>query len=413
MSQFLTILTSDIWVMEHAALERLAAMLSDERAIAVAARLEAMPGEQDDSDYEVKDGVAHIQVSGVLMKSVPWIFQALGVDATGYAQVAQAIDAAEGDPAVKSIMMNIDSPGGSAAGIHSMADRIFNTRKPVAAHVDTLGASGAYWMASQADAITASRGAQVGSIGAYTARVDLSRAAENAGVKVHLIASGKYKGAGYPGTAITDEQLADVQKQIDALAAEFVADIARGRGVDATRIQESADGRVFSAADARARGLIDAVTSDPLRDIRMKTAMEQMAALVKESPKHAALIADMAIKDKSEEEIRAEVVKLDKAEKDEADAKAKADADAKIADLAKDRDAKTAEVEALKVKLSAAEKERDALTALKNGTQAAAKIQPDPEQRAAVKKIPQAEFDAMSPRQQAQFFAANGEIAKS
>jgi ClpP class serine protease len=92
------------------------------------------------------------------------------------------------------------------------------TTKPLAAHIETMGASAAYWMASQAPRVTASRGAQVGSIDAYTVRIDASWAAEINGVQVHVISSGPYMGAGVPGVPITEAQLKDAQQGIGACA---------------------------------------------------------------------------------------------------------------------------------------------------------------------------------------------------
>jgi signal peptide peptidase SppA len=377
-SPYLTMLTGDLWLMEAAALQRLATLLTDPKLQSIVPDPAAAPA----PGYDNRDGIAHISVSGTLMKTVPAWMAWYGIDATSYQDVARALDDAEADPNVTAIMLDIDSPGGQAAGIHAMADRIAATQKPVYAHIDTLGASAAYWMASQADQITAGRGSQIGSIGAYTVRVDLSRMAENDGIIVHLVSSGVHKGSGYPGTAISKEQLAEVQASIDALAKEFVIDVAGGRGRTANDIQPSADGRIFSAADAQARGLIDRITSDPAKDLQMakdaateKAYLKSGLALCREFPGHAGLIEAALEKETAIETIRGDIAIAEKSRQDAAE---KAALVAEVA-LGKTRlENEQAAHEATKATLVSVQRERDALALLKNGTGDAHKVKADP-----------------------------------
>ncbi len=393
---FLSAFTNDLWAMEPTALERLLATLAEHGPSAISQR--TVQAEPDDYGYQVSNGIAHIPVAGVLAKDVPWIYRALGISATGYSDIARAMDDAEADPQVDAIMLAIDSPGGAVDGIHALADRIHAATKPVMAHMDSLGASAAYWLASQADTVTAGRGAQVGSIGVYTAHVDVSRAAENAGVKVRVFASGSHKGAGHPGTALTAEQQAEIQGRIDARGSEFVADVARGRGVSSTHVQPAADGRVFSATDALQRGLIDRITSDPSKDYLMakdaaaqSAYLKQTMALCAEHPTHAAAILASSEKDLAIEQIRADIAVANKSAQE---AKAKADLETRIVALTAAIDAEKAAHEATKATMANVQRERDALAALQTGAAAGNGVKPEPVPKS-IKKMPQAEYDKL------------------
>lgn len=406
-------LAGDVFVMEPGALESFltqAAAISPE----MIARLDFGDAPGDDGEgpdgFEVSgDGTARIGVHGVLLRSGAAMYRAYGIEATGYDEIFSAVTAANADPRVKRIVVSVDSPGGQAAGVHVAADVIRESVKPLAAHVETLAASGGYWLASQArGGITAARGAQVGSIGAYTVAVDYSKAVEKAGVKVHVVSSGAYKGAGVPGAELTADQLKEMQARINRLADEFVNDVARGRGVDATEIRASADGRVYSTEEAIARGLVDRVTADPERDRRMTDALKAAAALVKEFPGYAPEIMDAVSAGEAVAVVRG---KIEKAETDKAAkvreaelAKVKADLEAAVKAL----EAEKAKVAAAEAKAADAVKSAEALKALAAAPGNAVKSDPEPQ---AELVATQKAYDDMSPIEKAKFHQAGGKIA--
>ena len=95
-------------------------------------------------------------------------------------------------------MLHVDSPGGHVAGVQALADTIFQARKlkPLHAHIEDLGASAAYWLASQANTVTANSTAEVGSIGTMAVVHDSSGAAAKAGIKVYVVSSAPAAGIG-------------------------------------------------------------------------------------------------------------------------------------------------------------------------------------------------------------------------
>ena len=214
--------------------------------------------------YSVDDGgSAKISISGVLLKNVPGWMRLVGIDATGYADIARHVEHAASDESVKEIHLLVNSPGGTVEGSADAADAIYNARgsKPIKAFIEGCGASGAYLLASQADAILAEKNAVVGSIGVYSYMYDYSEMASKNGIKPVVFASGRHKGTGVPGTEITKEQQLPLQAIVDGMADNFIESVARGRGVSVEQIEKIATGQSWIAKSAMGVGLVDGVVS--------------------------------------------------------------------------------------------------------------------------------------------------------
>lgn len=257
------LLQEPCWAMEPKAFQALARQIADGlKAARSAGPLAALPRQRT---LEVLDGTARISVKGALMKSVPRYFDWLGVAATAYPDIEADLQEALEDPHVSRILLDIDSPGGSSNGIKRVADAIFAAargKKPVVARIEDLAASAAYWIGSQATEISAAPMALVGSIGAYLAYMDMSSMASDLGLRVEVFSSGPLKGAGIPGTSLTQEQRTDLQKFVDDVTAGFVADVARGRRTSPEKVRGWATGGIWSADAALQMGLVDRVESE-------------------------------------------------------------------------------------------------------------------------------------------------------
>jgi signal peptide peptidase SppA len=178
--------------------------------------------------------------------------------------------AALADPEVGAIVLNVDSPGGSVAGITELAQEIRAARdvKPIVAVADTTAASAAYWLASQATRVLVTPSGQVGSIGIYGVHMDVSRALDAQGVTATVISSGEKKVAESPYSPLTDEARAALQARSDAYYEQFVNDVAKGRGASAATVKSDyGEGSVLLAGDALKAGMVDAIgtTDDALR----------------------------------------------------------------------------------------------------------------------------------------------------
>jgi signal peptide peptidase SppA len=216
------------------------------------------PAPKAGTGYVVRDAVAHVPIAGLIARdAADW--RACGLAATG-PEVIDTLSEAARDPAVKAILLDVNSPGGVATFASDIAGAVAaaGKRKLVHAHIDELGASAGYWIASQAREVSATRSTLVGSIGIYRVLYDFARAFDAAGITTHVVRSHELKGIGVEGAPITAPQLATEQALIDRAFGMFKADIARARGRD---LSEHATGQLWFAEDARARGLIDHISS--------------------------------------------------------------------------------------------------------------------------------------------------------
>lgn len=166
------------------------------------------------------------------------------------------------DPGVGSIIINIDSPGGTVAGVMEMAAEVLAARdtKRIIAVADTLAASAAYWIASAAGEIVVAPSGEVGSIGVIAAHEDLSAALEQQGIKVTLVSAGKYKAEASPLAALGEEARAAIQARVDEFYGAFIAAVAKGRGATPAAVRGGfGEGRVVGAAEAIKTGMADRI----------------------------------------------------------------------------------------------------------------------------------------------------------
>jgi hypothetical protein len=116
-------------------------------------------------------------------------------------------------------------------------------------------------------------------MGTYSVLIDSSGQAEKVGVEVHVVRAGEFKGVGEPGTEITEKQLGEVQRIVDSLNDGYIGLIARGLGVDESKIRSIADGRIHTAKDALAFSLIDGVQSFETTYAALVSQIEDAASL--------------------------------------------------------------------------------------------------------------------------------------
>ena len=230
------------------------------RASILAGGLSQTLRKHGDSPYPIVDGIAVIEISGVLIHRGGWIGQSSGQ--TSYEGIAAQIEAAASDPAVRGIALEIDSFGGEVAGVFDLADRIRAIRgnKPVWAFVAEHAFSAGYALASQADRILLPRTGAVGSIGVVVMHADLSDQLDQDGVQVTLIHSGQHKVDGNPYEPLPENVRDDIQREIDVLRFLFAETVASGR---AGRLNQDAalatEAATYRGVDAVSAGLADEV----------------------------------------------------------------------------------------------------------------------------------------------------------
>lgn len=222
------------------------------------------PLKNEREPYSVDGTTAIISVDGVLGKKMNLFTQISG--GTSMQQIESDFQAAMADPAVKSILLAIDSPGGTVDGTENLSDVIHSARgkgKPIIALGDGTMASAAYWIGSAADRVYASdKSAMIGSIGVIASHEDFSQAEKNAGVKVTTISAGKYKALANSHEPLSADGRAVIQGLVDHIYTNFVEGVARNRSVTPTTAAEKmADGRIFLGHNAVAAGLVDGVST--------------------------------------------------------------------------------------------------------------------------------------------------------
>lgn len=174
----------------------------------------------------------------------------------------QQFDELVNDPSVGTIVLDVDSPGGSVDLVPETAAKVraANAKKDIVAVANTRIASAAYWIASQAGQLVVSPSGAVGSIGVYAAHEDVSEQLAAEGVTVTLISAGDHKVDGNPFQPLTDEARATIQANVDAFYAMFVGDVAQGRGVDQSAVEKKfGQGKMVLAADAVNARMADGV----------------------------------------------------------------------------------------------------------------------------------------------------------
>lgn len=205
--------------------------------------------------------VAIVPVTGTLSKNG---LRMWGMDLlTSMRGIGAALRQAEADPAVRAILLDVDSPGGTMDGIEELAGAVSaaGTGKPLYAYADGLMASAAYWLSCGAREIAAPATAEVGSIGVVMMHRELSKAMDAFGIKYTVIAAGHYKAAGNSVEPLSDEMRAYLQSGIDDTYELFLRAVEQGRGVSREKALAMADGKIFIAGEALKAGLIDRVCS--------------------------------------------------------------------------------------------------------------------------------------------------------
>jgi signal peptide peptidase SppA len=269
---FLAYCLSTPWAMEPGAMQTYAAILMQ----AYARKAGVMAGDHRDDTQYGDDGQPMAKVSGAGRSPTPSIalINVFGTimqrasdfgpceGGTGCEDIGAAIDAAMADQSVGQILMRFATPGGSVFGVQELSDKIRAARaaKPIVGIADSFAGSAGYWLLSQCSEAYVTPAGMVGSIGVYTAHEDVSKAMDEAGVKMTFVAAGKYKVEGNPFEPLSDEAKAEIQGRVDAYYKAFTSAIAKGRGVGIDQVRDNmGQGRMLLADDALAAKMVDGV----------------------------------------------------------------------------------------------------------------------------------------------------------
>lgn len=206
------------------------------------------------------EGVAVLSIIGPTVHRGPWYYKLLGWPT--YQDLRAQFIAALDSPSVAAIVLEIDSPGGQAAGMLDLARFMLSVRgeKPVTALVNECACSAAYGLACVADQVVAIKGAVAGSIGVLAKHVDRSKALGDAGFTVTTLKAGEHKDDGNPDKPLDDGARGRMLQHINSIYADFCQLVADARGLTVEQVKAT-EAEVLTAEAAQAAGLIDGITT--------------------------------------------------------------------------------------------------------------------------------------------------------
>ena len=210
---------------------------------------------------EGPDKILLIDISGTLTTSKDsGLFSAPSLPA----RLKEELTKAEKDDHIKAIILRINTPGGTVTSsdilFHELQAFKEKRKVPIIASIMDLGTSGGYYVAMASDYIFAHPSTITGSIGVIMLTLNGQGFLEKIGIEPMAIVSGPKKSMGSPFRAMKDEERAIFQDVIDRLFARFLSVVEQGRPkLTAAQIRELADGRIYTADVAKAKGLIDEI----------------------------------------------------------------------------------------------------------------------------------------------------------
>lgn len=203
--------------------------------------------------------VALVRIEGVIVSGKA----GSGIFGGGYAgseRVIKALEQVRRDPFIKAVVVRINSPGGSAAASQEIYQEVLRVRKSgrkVVASMGDVAASGGYYVASAADEIYADPASLTGSIGVLIETTDLHVLLDRLGVRFDTVKSGEHKDMGTFSRPLTEKERQILQRLINDVYDQFLADVQRGRKLPREYVRGLADGRVFTGRQAKAYKLVD------------------------------------------------------------------------------------------------------------------------------------------------------------
>lgn len=202
----------------------------------------------EDRGFALGDRVAVVDIKGVITSS---------------RDIVEQIDNFTQKKDVKAIILRINSPGGGVGPSQEIYREVLRAKeeKKIIASLESVAASGGYYVACASDLIVANPGTITGSIGVVMEFSNVEDLLKKIGLRSYVIKSGKHKDIGSPVRKMTPEEKEILQGVIDSVHNQFVRAVAEGRNIEEEKVREIADGRIFSGEQAKELGLVDRLGS--------------------------------------------------------------------------------------------------------------------------------------------------------
>lgn len=203
----------------------------------------------------MKGSVALIPVKGFITADRSSGF--LGEQYVSSTDTIELIEKAEKNPSIKAIVFEINSGGGSAVASEEIVEAAAKIKKPTASWIREVGASGAYWIASETDYIIASRMSFVGSIGVLSSYLEFSGLLDDYNITYQRLVGGKYKDIGSPFKELTNDEEQMLNKRISSMHNYFIDSIVKNRKLTEKQAAEISTAAFYTGEESLSIGLVD------------------------------------------------------------------------------------------------------------------------------------------------------------
>lgn len=227
-----------------------------------------------------RDKILLLDISGVILER-PHRLLGGWKGVTSPARVKEELEKAAKDRRIKAVVLRVNSPGGTVSGADVILHELQAFKKeravPVVACLTGLATSGGYYVAQAADAIVAYPTGITGSIGVLSMKLNLKGLMDKVGVDGELVKTGQWKDFWSPFRPATPEEKRMMQEVIDNYYQGFVEVVVKGRKLAPEEVRRLADGRIFTAAQARDLGLVDRLgyLDDALEVAKKEAGLEE------------------------------------------------------------------------------------------------------------------------------------------
>lgn len=198
------------------------------------------------------DKIAVMRIKGTITSS-PSIF----TGSMSPESVFEMIDEIEGNPAIKGVLIELNSPGGSVVASREISMAVRDMEKPTICWMGDVAASGAYWIASACDTIVADPLSLTGSVGVTASYLQFAGTLEKYGVTYERFVSGESKDTGSPFRNTTEEERDEMEELVSEIFRYFLEDVVKNRNLDDDSVDAIKGGGLFLGKDAKDIGLVD------------------------------------------------------------------------------------------------------------------------------------------------------------
>lgn len=203
--------------------------------------------------------IAVINAAGVINSGTSG-FDPVNGAVVGADSLVKYIRAARADRSIRAIVLRVDSPGGSSTASDVIWRELSISRenhRPVIVSMSDLAASGGYYIALGGDAIVAQPGTLTGSIGVYTGKFVITETLAKLGANIEATSTGRQAEMQSPDRRFTPEERKKIAASMQLVYDQFIERTAAARHMPPEKVDEVAQGRVWTGEQAREIGLVD------------------------------------------------------------------------------------------------------------------------------------------------------------